>query len=466
MFTALHPDAGRLDATLPDLGCGLAWESVHKVRPRIALTCPDCGHGVHARRSSRKLAHFAHDSRRPEHCELAEESMEHHLTKLELAVAIRASGWHAELEVGAPDGSWRADVMACAPDGSRRIAWEAQLSPITVEDIRARTDRYARDGIEVCWVTSRKAAAWMGRVPSVRVDPADGRWRVDDGVAGFDPRAGRWQTVPSPLADVVRWVHTGGLTVHQVLPRYRRVRRAADEDFAKRPLVWASRTSRHAEAKHETMRQRQDELKQARLEREAKLEQQRKEEEVQAAARQREREEHHRQARREHQELQWDLSALISRGRRALERRRAEHDAEQRRLQEQEEERRREEQQAADLAAGRAWWSEVSAAQRAELAAAVEQEAWTTLTTRAQIDPDALSPQYAYGVAAWAGGSRYGLFGVIRPCPSLVGRCPELLRERVFVRNAREARLLFEAGLDPACITHFGLPDFEQTTLC
>ncbi|MDZ5446542.1 hypothetical protein U2F26_28115 [Micromonospora sp. 4G57] len=30
--------------------------------------------------------------------------MEHHLLKLELATAVRAADWHAELEVRSPDG--------------------------------------------------------------------------------------------------------------------------------------------------------------------------------------------------------------------------------------------------------------------------------------------------------------------------------------------------------------------------
>ncbi|MFE2149290.1 hypothetical protein ACFXAO_04575 [Streptomyces lavendulae] len=64
-------------------------------------------------------------------CAPAGESMEHHLLKLELATCIGAAGHHAELEVRGPDGDWRADVMASGPDGRTRMAWEAQLSPIT-----------------------------------------------------------------------------------------------------------------------------------------------------------------------------------------------------------------------------------------------------------------------------------------------------------------------------------------------
>jgi competence protein CoiA len=128
-------------------------------------TCPDCGQGVHAKVSARGLRYFAHDPGRPKDCAWLNESLEHHLLKLELATAIRAAGWHAELEVRAPGGSWRADVPASAHDGSRRVAFEAQLSPITDDDITARTSRYRADGIDVCWVSTGRWPPWMGTVP-------------------------------------------------------------------------------------------------------------------------------------------------------------------------------------------------------------------------------------------------------------------------------------------------------------
>lgn len=197
VFAAIHPDAGRIDATQPDLGAGLAWQQVHKVRPRIALRCPDCGHGVHAKISARKLRYFAHNPGRPQECAWDNESLEHHLLKLELATAIRDLGWHAELEVRAPNGSWRADVLASSHDGTRRIAWEAQLSPIADEDVAERTDRYAEAGIEVCWVGVVNRLSWMGFVPSLQFrDPhGEGPWTVVDGVARFDYREGSWRVI-------------------------------------------------------------------------------------------------------------------------------------------------------------------------------------------------------------------------------------------------------------------------------
>lgn len=233
-FTALHPEAGRLDATLFDLGCGMDWTHVHKVRPRVELSCPECGWGVHAKHSPSGVRFFCHDPGRPPSCELSNESWEHHMLKLELAGAIRAADWYAELEVPAEDGSWRADVMASSPDGTQRMAWEAQLSPITVEDIRARTARYRAEGITVCWVSPhRKPPQWIDVVPAVRVraPEAEEPWVVDDGVAGFDFRAGGWAVREEELQQFVRWVLHGQLTPCRSLPRYRRVTRVVDDQY-------------------------------------------------------------------------------------------------------------------------------------------------------------------------------------------------------------------------------------------
>ncbi|MET9396063.1 competence protein CoiA family protein [Kitasatospora sp. NPDC002965] len=441
-FTALHPDAGRLDATAPDLGCGLPWTAIYKVRPRIPLTCPDCGHGVHARRSTRGLHHFAHDRRRPEHCELAEESMEHHLLKLELACAIRATGWHAELEVAAADGTWRADVMATAPDASTRIAWEAQLSPVTVDDITARTERYREADVKVCWVTTRREAAWLGQIPSIRTSTEHG-WRVDDGVAGFDYDAGRWTVQPMPLQAFVTWVHNRSLAFHVTLPRYRRVHRPVDDDTARRPILWTTNRSITAEARHNRTRQRQEERKRAWQEQQAKLEAEQERLRQEAEAARKARAARHRRLRAEHQALQDDLYSLLRRGRWALEDRKREHEAEQRRLREEAEALRIEQQRAADRAAGQAWWSTLSAQQHADLDDAVTSAAWKEAATRADINTSELWPTYAYGKLARIHGTRFGrtgtaVFGIIWPCPALAARCPDLHGERIFVRNATE----------------------------
>ncbi|MFD8291422.1 competence protein CoiA [Streptomyces lavendulae] len=227
-FTAQHGERGRLDATQPDLGCDWAWEGIHRARPRVDMTCPECAHPVHAKVSRHGLRFFAHDPGSPT-CALAGESMEHHLLKLELATCIRAAGHHAELEVRGPDGDWRADVMASGADGRTRMAWEAQLSPITAEEIGRRTARFAKNGVRVCWVATR-LRPWVGAVPSVHVRPPaedEARWLVTGGLVRFEVEDcddrygcpaghGAWREAATDLRSFVRWVLDGRVVPHRL----------------------------------------------------------------------------------------------------------------------------------------------------------------------------------------------------------------------------------------------------------
>ncbi|GAA2752855.1 competence protein CoiA family protein [Kitasatospora cinereorecta] len=265
-ITAVHAERGRVDASLPDLGCGWPWVRVHRVRPRVPLSCPECGHAVHAKVSSAGLRYFAHDPGSPA-CALAGESMEHHLTKLQLATAIRAAGWVAELEVRGPDGAWRADVMATSPDGRRRMAWEAQLSAITAGELAERTARFARDGVRVCWVAVRRRP-WLGAVPSLHAAPtasggtgagteagpagpgggATEPWRVVAGLARFEAQPcecdvhhpaghGSWHPVTADLDEAVGWVLGGRLVPHRTRGSAAR-RLLADEQWW--DVVWTA----------------------------------------------------------------------------------------------------------------------------------------------------------------------------------------------------------------------------------
>lgn len=99
-------------------------------------------------------------------CPLAGETLAHRLLKAELASAIRDAGWTAQLEV-AGEG-WRADVLGTSPDGAQRLAWEAQLSSITVDELQSRTERMRASGVRVCWVADRDTH-WLGHVPAIQV---------------------------------------------------------------------------------------------------------------------------------------------------------------------------------------------------------------------------------------------------------------------------------------------------------
>ena len=189
-FVALHADRGRVNATLDDLGCGWVWSEIHRRRPRVRLCCQQCDHPVHAKVSSGGLRFFAHDPERRPDCPAARETMEHHLLKLELATAVRSTGWRAELEATRPGAQWRADVLAVSPDGCRTMAWEVQLSSITAEEIAERSGRLDGAGVPVCWV-GVKPRRWAEEVPSVVVRPPAERgqaWRVTHGLFRLDRR--------------------------------------------------------------------------------------------------------------------------------------------------------------------------------------------------------------------------------------------------------------------------------------
>lgn len=238
-FTVVHPDRGRLDASLPGLGCGWQWEAVHRARPPAPLACPECGHGMHAKVSSRGLRFFAHAPGAPT-CTLAEESMAHHLLKLELAQAARAAGWMAELEVSGPDGRWRADVLASTAN-RRRVALEAQLAGITAAEVRDRTMRMASYGVHSCWFSDRSRIPWLGAVPSVRLA------RQVDGLVAVEPMArfadAYWTPEPSiPLTEFVGRLLTSRFVSHAPRAPQRHMARPAT-------WLWAHPTCVLAEAK-------------------------------------------------------------------------------------------------------------------------------------------------------------------------------------------------------------------------
>jgi hypothetical protein len=210
-LTAVHPKLGTVDASLVT---DETWATIHKVRPRPMLTCRGCEGRMQARRSSLGLRFFAHDRTEPT-CPSNGETPEHRALKHTIAQAIREANSTAEIEVapGPGDrGGWRADVLASTPDG-RRIAFEAQLASMTTAEGQERTDRYADDGIETVWITT-KHASWLFQLPGVRVDDANGIVRATRGCAVFDGE--RWRTrddalfgrlIASLLAGRVRPLH-------------------------------------------------------------------------------------------------------------------------------------------------------------------------------------------------------------------------------------------------------------------
>lgn len=209
-LTAFDVTGQTVDATVCD---DATWLTLHKVRPRVLMVCRDCGKPMHAKVSSNGLRFFAHDAR-ADNCSSLGETPAHLALKRLLATLIRDAGGTAILEATPSDtdqGGWRADVLGIGT-GGRRIAFEAQLAAMTVEDGLERTARYAADGIDTVWV-SHKHAPWMCRLPSCRLLPASEPPTVDRGIARYtNDHMERWEPAePIPLIKVV-----GGLLHWQV----------------------------------------------------------------------------------------------------------------------------------------------------------------------------------------------------------------------------------------------------------
>jgi hypothetical protein len=235
-LACLDDNDGLLDSTaLSDAD----WAGVHRVTPRARLVCRFCETRMQAKVSKGGLRFFAHDRRTPE-CPSEGETPEHRRLKSAVANDLRAAGWSAEVE--ADGGSWRADVLGTTPGGDRRVAFEVQLAAMTVDDGRYRTDRYADDGVETVWVTS-KVASWFFEIPSLQVT---GDATVLDVSRGCLKRKGLrdWET-PEPFAFVkfAGALASGKLVVralrswhHEDLPRGQsaKTRRRRFDD----PVAW------------------------------------------------------------------------------------------------------------------------------------------------------------------------------------------------------------------------------------
>lgn len=200
---------GLVDAT----DCtGDLWASLHRARPRPQLVCRACRQPMHAKVSPRGLRYFAHD-RRQQDCELHGETLLHQQLKACVAALVRERGWAAAVEAvprHGDTGGWRADVLACEQSGARRVAFEVQLAPMTSEQGQARSERYAADGIETVWLTTR-AAPWLWDLPGCQVAasaPSTSKFTVARGIAKLE--GDRWRLpLGVPLENVVRGVLCG-----------------------------------------------------------------------------------------------------------------------------------------------------------------------------------------------------------------------------------------------------------------
>jgi competence protein CoiA len=114
-----------------------AWSQKESAGP---FSCPSCGGEVILHSGRRRLEHFAHTPERACRFDLGE-SENHRRCKAEIWVCLA----NAQLE--RPLGDVRADVSANV--NGVPVAFEVQLSNLSLEDIIRRTKEYARRGIGV-----------------------------------------------------------------------------------------------------------------------------------------------------------------------------------------------------------------------------------------------------------------------------------------------------------------------------
>lgn len=165
------------------------WASIHKVKPKAEIYCRACNSLMQPKNSNKGLRFFRHYVA-DEHCPSNGETPAHLDLKKRIAIIIRSSGGRAFLESTPSQGDhggWRADVLAVTED-NRRIAFEVQLAGMTLDEGIRRTEQYARDGISVLWVTTRKVH-WNYGIPGVRVVIDGERLLVQHGLAMFRHRS-------------------------------------------------------------------------------------------------------------------------------------------------------------------------------------------------------------------------------------------------------------------------------------
>ncbi|MEV5864823.1 hypothetical protein AB0L83_34670 [Streptomyces sp. NPDC052071] len=118
------------------------------------------------------------------------------------------------------------------------------------------------------------------------------------------------------------------------------------------------------------------------------------------------------------------------------------------------------------MEAATAWWGRLSTQQKKELLAAVAERAWREEKLWVTVpDNPLMDPAYAHGVPLYTRGKRRrSLYGIVRPCPSLIAASPRAREEHALVRSAQEAKELQEARPEGR-ITHFDLPEHEQLSM-
>lgn len=92
-------------------------------------------------------------------CDCERGETEHHLRlKYQIYHLCKSYGWEADTEFNSPDGSWRADVLSWKND--RKVAFEIQWSPILLDELKNRDQKYSKKSIESYWLLRKLPNDW------------------------------------------------------------------------------------------------------------------------------------------------------------------------------------------------------------------------------------------------------------------------------------------------------------------
>lgn len=115
--------------------------SAHKGREYL---CPECETSVRVRRGPRRQPHFYH-IKKQRSCRQHKKSLEHLHVQIRL---VKLLGRQAEMECRFLEIGRIADVVCHA----RKCVYEIQCSPISVEEVKRRSEDYREAGYEVVWI--------------------------------------------------------------------------------------------------------------------------------------------------------------------------------------------------------------------------------------------------------------------------------------------------------------------------
>jgi hypothetical protein len=126
------------------------WKELKKKRKKseVSITLIDCGSPAHPV-TRNGMQFFRHNPNT--HCAYCEhESEEHIRLKIEIINHCRSLGWDVKPEANFFEGVWRPDVLAWK--GNKKIAFEVQLSPISLETLKDRDRVRKASQVDTYWL--------------------------------------------------------------------------------------------------------------------------------------------------------------------------------------------------------------------------------------------------------------------------------------------------------------------------